>query len=140
MNKVANTGNSTFYDFGIGSKFLAPGSSNTVFNKGDHSVEEIITESRKPTIYVTSNWYTRFTNMLEGTFSTIPRDGMFLIENGEIKKPVRKLRLSDNILRMFLNIDSMGEDMQQVFWWEVETPTFLPTIKVVDCNITAATQ
>jgi len=140
MDKVENTGNSTFFDFGIGSKFLAPGPSNIAINGGDYTLEEIIAESKKPTIYITSNWYTRFTNMTEGIFSTIPRDGMFLIENGEIKKPVRRLRLSDNLLRICSNISAIGKDVKQIYWWEVLTPTFTPTIKVKDCTITAATQ
>ncbi|HUW91268.1 MAG TPA: TldD/PmbA family protein [Candidatus Nanopelagicaceae bacterium] len=140
MDKVENTGNSTFFDFGIGSKFLAPGPSNIAINGGDYTLEEIIAESKKPTIYITSNWYTRFTNMTEGIFSTIPRDGMFLIENGEIKKPVRRLRLSDNLLRICSNISAIGKDIKQIYWWEVLTPTFTPTIKVKDCTITAATQ
>ena len=140
MDKVENTGNSTFFDFGIGSKFLAPGPSNIAINGGDYTLEKIIAESKKPTIYITSNWYTRFTNMTEGIFSTIPRDGMFLIENGEIKKPVRRLRLSDNLLRICSNISAIGKDVKQIYWWEVLTPTFTPTIKVKDCTITAATQ
>ena len=37
------------------------------------TLDEMIEESRRPTIYITSAWYTRFTNQLEGTFSTIPR-------------------------------------------------------------------
>jgi len=78
--------------------------------------------------------------MKEGIFSTIPRDGMFLIENGEIKKPVRRLRLSDNLLRIYSNISAIGKDVEQIYWWEVSTPTFTPTVKVKDCTITAATQ
>jgi len=140
MDQVENTGSSIFFDFGIGSKFLAPGPSNIVISGGNYTLEEIIAECKKPTIYLTSNWYTRFTNMMDGLFSTIPRDGMFLIENGEIKKPVRKLRLSDNLLRICSNISAIGKDVQQIYWWEVETPTFSPSIKVNDCTITAATQ
>lgn len=140
MDNVKNTGNSIFFDFGIGSKFLAPGPSNIAIKGGEYALEEIIAESKKPTIYITSNWYTRFTNMAEGIFSTIPRDGMFLIENGEIKKPIRRLRLSDNLLRICSNITSIGNDVKQIYWWEVPTPTFTPTIKIKDCTITAATQ
>ncbi len=140
MNQTKSTGSSIFFDFGIGSRFLAPGPSNTVYKGGDYSLEEIISESRKPTIYLTSNWYTRFTNMIEGTFSTIPRDGILLIENGEIKEPIRKIRLKDNLLGMLSRISAIGKDVKQIRWWEVPTPTFVPTIKVDECNITSATQ
>ena len=78
--------------------------------------------------------------MIEGEFSTIPRDGMFLIEDGEIKKPIRKLRISENLLKMSKRIEAVGKDRKQICWWEVYTPTFIPTIKIADCNISAATQ
>ena len=77
---------------------------------------------------------------MEGIFSTIPRDGIFLIENGEIQKPVRKLRLSENLLGMLSRIEAIGKDIKQINWWEVGIPTFIPTIKVADCNLSAATQ
>ena len=140
MMQTESSGNSELVNFGMGSKILAPAPTNMVYNNGDQSFDEIIADSKKPTIYVTSNWYTRFTNQLEGEFSSIPRDGMFLIEDGEIKKPVRKLRVTDKLLRMTRNITAVGNDRKQINWWEVETPTFIPTIKVADCNITAATQ
>ncbi|NHJ04476.1 MAG: TldD/PmbA family protein [Candidatus Heimdallarchaeota archaeon] len=140
MMKAKSTGNSQLVDFFGGSKLLAPMPTNMKYINGDQTLDEIIADSKKPTIYITSNWYTRFTNMLEGEFSTIPRDGMFLIEDGEIKKPVRKLRLTDNLLRMCKNISAIGNDQKQIYWWEVVTPTFISTIKVNDCNITAATQ
>jgi len=140
MMQAKSSGNSELFDIGTGSKLLGPAPTNMVYPKGKQSLDEIIADCKKPTIYVTSNWYTRFTNMLEGEFSSIPRDGMFLIEDGEIKKPVRKLRIADNLLRMSKNIIAIGSDRKQIRWWEVGTPTFIPSIKVADCNITAATQ
>ncbi len=140
LMRTDSTGNSSFVNFGAGSKLLAPAPTNNVYQRGSYSPDEIITESSKPTIYVTSNWYTRFTNMLEGEFSTIPRDGMFLVEDGEIKRPIRKLRLADNLLDMMERIEAIGKDVKQISWWEVTTPTFIPTIKVADCNFTAATK
>ena len=101
-------------------------------------IEIFILDNDKPTIYVTSNWYTRFQNALTGEFSTIPRDAMLLIENGETT-PIKNLRISDNMLRMFANIDALGNDRKQIFWWEVRKPTFIPTVRVSDCRMTAAT-
>ncbi len=138
MYETSSTGSSRMLGLGEGLKMLLPNSSNMVFENGKHSFEELI-ENSKPTIYVTSNWYTRYQNYQTGEFSTIPRDAMFLIENGEMK-PIKNLRISDNTLRMFANIDALGNDRKQVYWWEVEIPTFIPTIRVSDCRMTAATQ
>ena len=119
---------------------VSPRNSNIFFEPGEHSFEELMEISKdKPTLYITSNWYTRFTSYVDGIFSTIPRDGMFLVENGEIAKPVRELRISDTMLNIFKNIKALGKDLQQIKWWEVYTPTFIPFVLIEDVNITAAT-
>lgn len=134
------TGNSELYDFGIGTKFLTPTATNFIFNNGDNSFEELLEGSGKPTIFVLCNWYTRFTSRISTEYSTIPRDAAFLVENGELGQPIKNFRISDNLLRQFANIDAMGNDRTQIQWWEVEFPTWIPTIRVKDCRITTATQ
>ncbi|MFX1482593.1 MAG: TldD/PmbA family protein [Promethearchaeota archaeon] len=137
MYETDSTGSSQLLDIN-GAKMLLPEASNIVFKNRDHSLEELL-DVTKPTIYVTCNWYTRFQNYQTGDFSTIPRDAMFLIENGE-KKPIKNMRISDNTMRMLANIDAMGNDRTQVYWWEVPTPTVIPTMRIRDCRMTAATQ
>ncbi len=117
---------------------LMPAPTNYRFKSGDYSLDEMISSSCRPTIYLTSNWYTRFTNRRQGEFSTVPRDAMFLIKDGEIKKPIRNLRLKGNLLEMCKNVEAIGKDLKQVRWWEVETPTFIPHIKIKDCQFTKA--
>ncbi len=138
MYETSSTGSSQMLGLGEGLKMLLPNTTNLVFENGNHSLEELM-ETSKPTIYVTSNWYTRYQNYQTGEFSTIPRDAMFVIKNGEMK-PIKNLRISDNTMRMFANINALGNDRKQVYWWEVETPTFIPTIRVSDCRMSAATQ
>ena len=138
MFETESTGSSRMVNLGSGIKMLLPAPSNIVFENGDHSIDELLDVSR-PTIYVTCNWYTRFQNYQTGEFSTIPRDAMFFVEKGEMK-PIKNMRISDNLMRMFANIDALGNDRTQVYWWEVQTPTFIPTMRIRDCRMTAATQ
>ncbi|MHA2253984.1 MAG: TldD/PmbA family protein [Candidatus Kariarchaeaceae archaeon] len=140
MFQGKSTGNSDLFDLGIGSKFLAPTASNFVFNNGDFSFEELLEGSSNPTVFVLCNWYTRYTSRISTEYSTIPRDAAFLVENGELGQPIKNFRISDNLLRQFSSIDAMGNDQTQVQWWEVEVPTWIPTIRVKDCRITTATQ
>jgi PmbA protein len=137
MYETSSTGSSTPVSMMRGIRMLLPSYSNIVFKNGDKSLSELL-DNDKPTIYVTSNWYTRFQNSLTGEFSTIPRDAMLLYEKGEIK-PIKNLRISDNILRMFVNIDALGNNRKQIFWWEVRTPTIIPSVRVSDCRMSAAT-
>jgi PmbA protein len=133
-----STGSSYLIGMG-GSKILGPWPSNLVFEGGDMARDEMIQECRKPTIYVTSNWYTRFSNYVEGIFSSIPRDGIFMVEDGEIKRPLRKIRISESILGLLPRLEAVGNDVTQIHWWEVMTPTYIPHMKFSDVNITAAT-
>ncbi|MHA1975238.1 MAG: TldD/PmbA family protein [Candidatus Hodarchaeales archaeon] len=120
---------------------ISPQNSNIVISPGTYSFDELIEECREPTIYVTSNWYTRSTNAAEGVFSTIPRDGMFLIENGKIKRPVRELRISDSFPNLIKNIKAIQNKTRQIKWWlEVTTPTFAPAILIENVNFSTGTR
>jgi PmbA protein len=117
-----------------------PQNSNIFFEPGENTFEELLDLSKgKPTIHITNNWYTRFTSYVDGVFSSIPRDGMFLVENGEITQPIRELRITDTMLNIFKNIKAMTNESIQIRTWEVPQPVFIPYILVEDVNLTAAT-
>ena len=90
-------------------------------------------------IYVTNVWYTRFQNYATGDFSTIPRDGMFLIKNGEVTKPIKNLRVSENILNMLKNIEIFGKDKEQITSWEADTPCNQAPLRIKDIRMTKPT-
>ncbi|MBS3172057.1 TldD/PmbA family protein [Candidatus Woesearchaeota archaeon] len=90
-------------------------------------------------LYITNTWYTRFQNYTTGDFSTIPRDGMFLIKNGVISEPVKNLRVSDNILNLLKNIRLFGKEKEQITSWEADTPCIMAPILIKEVNITKPT-
>jgi len=88
-------------------------------------------------LYLTNTWYTRFQNPAKGDFSTVPRDGIFLIEDGEVKQSLRDLRISDNALSILNNIVAISKERQHVHWWgEAETPSLSPYVLVKDVHMT----
>ncbi len=139
MSGGNSTGNGELINFYTGIRFFGPSSTNSVFNNGDHSFDELL-EGSNPTVFITCNWYTRFTSMISTEYSTIPRDAAFLIKNGELGQPIKNFRISDNLLRQFSNIEALGNDRVQVKWWQVLTPTWISTLRVKDCRVTTATQ
>lgn len=114
---------------------LSPSPFNIVFNNGKLNKDEIISEMKKGLI-VTNVWYTRFQNYATGDFSTIPRDGMFFVENGKISRPVKELRVSENLLHILKNVAAIGNKAEQVFGWEVELPVTTPPVMVRDVHLT----
>ncbi|UCB60562.1 MAG: TldD/PmbA family protein [Candidatus Bathyarchaeota archaeon] len=109
---------------------------NVEMDPGDISKDELFAEV-KHGLYLTNTWYTRFQNYATGDFSTIPRDGIFLIENGEISQSWKDLRLSDNILRLLNQITGLSKERQHVHWWlEAEPPSLSPFVLAKDIQMT----
>jgi len=115
---------------------VVPQPRNVVLEKGDISKEKLFEGFNG--LYITNVWYTRFQNYLTGDFSTIPRDGIFLIKNGEIIKSIKDIRISDNLQRMLENVVSISNKPEWIIWWglDFQTPVFTPYFIVKDVNIT----
>jgi PmbA protein len=115
---------------------ISPSPWNIELDPSDISRDEMFKEV-KHGLYLTNTWYTRFQNYATGDFSTIPRDGIFLIENGEIKQSWKDIRLSDNALKMLNDIVGISKERQHVHWWiEAEPPSLSPYILMKDVQIT----
>ncbi len=106
---------------------------------GDAKREELLEQLNKG-IIVNNITYIRFQNYVQGDFSGIIRDGVFYVENGEIKHAVKGLRFSDNALRLLSNINGIGSDTENIFhWWlEYDTPVYTPSLLVKECGFTKA--
>ncbi len=117
---------------------IMPSPWNLVVDPGEETFEEMLSGIDEG-IYVTNDWYLRYQNYRRGDFSTIPRDGVFRIDNGQITNPVKDLRISDNILRIFQNIKELSKYRLWVKWWEVSIPTLAPYAVIKDLNFTKST-
>ena len=114
---------------------LSPEPTNLIVEKGNFSKQELF-EQVKNGLYITNIWYTRFQNYNTGDFSTIPRDGIFVIKNGKIGQPIKGIRVSENMLNLLKNTVSLGNKPERVVGWEVEKPVVTPAVLVKGVNIT----
>src|SRR3989338_5238853 len=118
---------------------IAPQPWNLVLESIYPLSKEKLFKEIKNGLYVTNIWYTRFQNQETGEFSTIPRDAIFVIKNGEINGCVKGIRISDSMLRILQNIVLTANDPKQIRSWEAEIPCVLPHILVRNVNITTST-
>jgi PmbA protein len=115
---------------------VAPNPWNVEMAPGDMSKEELFQEANNG-LYLTNTWYTRFQNYARGDFSTIPRDGIFLFEKGEIKQSLKDLRISDNVLTMLGNVTGISKERQHVHWWaEADPPSLSPYVLIKNVHMT----
>ncbi len=110
---------------------------NLEVSRGDSSYDEMVGEMKKG-IVLTSNWYTRFKNYRTGEFSTVPRDGAYLVEDGKVVRPLKGMRAGDDLLRMLSSVRLMSSEREWIQWWEVDTPTLCPWVLVDGMTITRA--
>jgi PmbA protein len=114
---------------------VAPRPFNLVVGEGRKTLPDLISSVHRG-IYVTNNWYLRYQNYGTGDFSTIPRDAMFLIEDGELVRPIKELRISDNLPGILSLVTKVSKERTWVRWWEVEVPTLCPSALVEKVRFT----
>jgi predicted Zn-dependent protease len=121
-----------------------PKPSNTIFLPGDCTLEELMEISEKPTLLITSTWYTRYQSYAPpGNFSSIPKDGMFLIKKrGKELQPVRELRINSNHFEMLENTKALGKKTKQVSTWlsTSNNVIFAPFMLIEDIKMTTGTK
>lgn len=117
---------------------IVPVPFNIVIKDGDRDHEKLISQIDHG-ICVINDWYLRYSSYRSGDFSTVPRDGIFLIKKGSIEKPIKGLRLVGNMLELLKSIRALSSDRYWIKWWEVETPVHAPWAVVESLEFTKVT-
>ncbi len=63
-------------------------------------------------LLITRLWYIREVDARTKTVTGMTRDGTFLVENGEVKKPVKNLRFNQGLLELFKNVEEFTEPVR----------------------------
>jgi predicted Zn-dependent protease len=105
--------------------------SNFIMSGGDTSVDEMI-KSVKRGVLITRFWYIRGLNPRIVGFTGLTRDGTFLIENGNIVRPVTNFRFNQSLTELLANIEMLGRPTRVAADESggVGTPIVVPPLKV----------
>lgn len=105
-----------------------PFPSNLRFEAGDSSIEAMIKATDRG-VLVTRFHYSNVVNAAESIITGMTRDGTFLIENGEVTRPVRNLRFTQSILDALAHTTHVGADLElasEFFSW----PSLVPALRL----------
>ena len=86
-----------------------PFPTNIFFESGDSDKEEMISETKKG-LLITRFHYVNTVHPIKTVITGMTRDGTFLIEDGEIKHPVRNLRFTQSILEALKNTELISRE------------------------------
>jgi PmbA protein len=85
---------------------------HTMLEAGDASVEEMIRGIERG-IYVTRFHYTNTLHPVKTIFTGMTRDGTFMIEHGELTRPIKNLRFTQSILDVLHDVKALGRERIQ---------------------------
>ncbi len=111
---------------------------NMIMKTGSSSLEEMIASTDRG-LLVTRFHYTHCPEPREVVMTGTTRDGIFYVEDGEVKYPVKNMRLTDSVLRMFKHIQAISSEAKlQRDWWSTFT-SLLPAVHVGSSRWSGAT-
>jgi len=111
---------------------------NLFMKGGESSLEEMVKSVRRG-IYVTRFHYTNVVEPMKAVITGMTRDGTFLIEEGEIKKPVKNLRFTESVLKALSRVRGVSRDRRicsegTVYSRRFVTGTVAPAVKIDGFN------
>lgn len=117
---------------------IGPYPSNLELYPGNSSLEEMIASTERG-LLVTHFHYTNTLDHFNLILTGMTRDGLWLIENGKISRPVKNLRFTDSIPRVMNNVEMISKELQfkHTFWGG---GFVVPSIKVKDFNFSSKTE
>ena len=95
-------------------------------------------------IYVTRLWYVNTAREKETLLTGMTREGTFLIEDGEISRPLRDVRFTDSVLRLLTAAEALTREQRLVSEGEFygrryATGALCPALRAGGLRVTGAT-
>jgi predicted Zn-dependent protease len=109
-----------------------------VMEGGSATIDQMVKSTRRG-LLVTFFWYIRPVDQMRLLNTGMTRDGMFLIENGEIAGPVQNFRWNDGPARGFNNVTMLGVPVPMHIGEAYDTPgtALVPSMKIEDFKMTS---
>ena len=109
---------------------------NLSMSGGDATVEDMIRSTDRG-LLVTRFHYSNVVHPIETTLTGMTRDGTWLIEHGEVTRPVRNLRFTQSILGALADVRSVGRDTALVseFFFAASR---VPAVRIGSFNFSGA--
>jgi predicted Zn-dependent protease len=111
--------------------------SNLFMAPGEATVEAMIKSTARG-LYVTRFWYTRLVHPRDCVVTGMTRDGLFMIENGEVTFPVKNLRFTQSYVKALSNLEMLGRETRLALN-EYGLATRAPALKMGAFSFTGST-
>lgn len=110
---------------------------NLFLRPGEASKEELIRSTTRG-ILVTRFWYTRPVHPLHVIVTGMTRDGTFLIEKGQVTRPIKNFRFTQGYVEALNNVELIGRET--TLQPAIAGYSRVPALKIARWNFSGATQ
>ena len=110
---------------------------NLVFGGGDSSLEEMVASTDRG-LLVTRLWYIREVDPYEKVMTGMTRDGLFVVEKGQVTGAARNFRFNQSLIEMLKNVELMGPAVRAT--GEEAFEMVVPAMKVRDFHFSEVTK
>lgn len=107
---------------------------NLVLAGGQSEVQDLVRTVERG-ILVTRFWYIRFVDPMKLLLTGMTRDGLFWIENGEVKHGLRNMRFNESPLRCLSRVTALGESRRTGRY----LPCSMPALRVEEFQFSSGT-
>jgi PmbA protein len=129
-----STGHATPISF----RSFGPLAMNVFMAAGETSVEEMIASTDKG-LYINRFWYTRLVHPRDCVITGMTRDGVFMIEKGEITYPVKNLRYTMPYVQALANVEAVGDQAHLLMAEYGGMGNCVPALKIHGFTFTGST-
>ncbi|MFZ2096415.1 MAG: TldD/PmbA family protein [Anaerolineales bacterium] len=122
----------------IGFRSFGPLAMNLFMKAGSSSVEDMIASTEKG-LYINRFWYTRLVHPRDCVITGMTRDGVFMIEDGQVTYPVKNLRYTMPYVTALANVEAVGKAAHLLVGEFGEISVHVPALKINGFNFTGST-
>ena len=110
---------------------------NLVFSGGDSSVEKMVASTDRG-LLVTRLWYIREVDPYQKVMTGMTRDGLFLVENGQVTGAVKNFRFNQSLIEMLNHVELMSPSVRTT--GEESFEMVVPAMKIRDFHFSEVTK
>jgi len=116
-----------------------PFPSNMIMRGGSGSVDDLVKGTRRG-VLITSLWYIRSVDPRTMLYTGLTRDGVYWVEDGQIKHPVTNFRWNDSPVAVLKNIDAMSETVRVAPRSRNTTTVAVPALRVKEFELSSVSE
>ena len=109
---------------------------NFIMEGGDSTYQDMISHVKKG-LFVQRFWYTNPMDPKNAVITGMTRDGLFLIENGKIAKPLKNMRFTESVITALNNVVELSKTRKIIYDM---VPMTVPYARIKEFTFTGKTE